>query len=70
MIVTKTKNFPKIFNDLSVVGSAELRKLEHENKTGGNSLLFPFFPHRLPFCAPSPLSESLDKARRVFPGEV
>ena len=49
-----------------MVGSAELRKCEHKNKTGGNweNFLFPSPPtFRTPFTFASPaLSESLEQA--------
>ena len=61
------------------MGSAELRKCEHENKRGGNwgeeggaepisPFLFPFFPapptFYMPFTsASSPLSESLEETK-------
>ena len=46
-----------------IVGPAELRKREHENKTGGAPPTF-----RVPFTfASSPLSESLATESQTFP---
>ena len=47
-----------------IVGSAELRKREHENKTGGNFSLITRLYFRLPFIYASCLvSESLEQAK-------
>ena len=47
-----------------IVGSAELRKREHENKTGGNFSLITRSYFRVSFTyASSLLSESLEQAK-------
>ena len=58
-ILSEPSRMPKIFLPVpgcEIVGSAELRKGKHENKTGGNW-------GEQERRSPSPLSESLEQAK-------